>query len=143
MNIPAASFSPVQDKEFYIVFGQSMWIIAGSITAFLVSQVLDVFVFWFFRSLTGEKYLWLRATGSTAVSQLIDSFIVLGIGFLLPGKISLANFINVGITNYTGKLIIAVALTPLIYAGHFLIDKYIGMGESHKMIDETAKEEIR
>ena len=100
-------------------------------------------MFWFFRSLTGEKYLWLRATGSTAVSQLIDSFIVLGIGFLLPGKISLANFINVGITNYTGKLIIAVALTPLIYAGHFLIDKYIGMGESHKMIDETAKEEIR
>jgi uncharacterized integral membrane protein (TIGR00697 family) len=143
MSIPAASFSPVQDKEFSIVFGQSMWIIAGSITAFLVSQVLDVFVFWFFRTLTGEKHLWLRATGSTAVSQLVDSFIVLGIGFLLPGKISLANFINVGLTNYTGKLIIAVALTPLIYAGHFLIDRYIGVGESHKMIDETAKEVVK
>jgi uncharacterized integral membrane protein (TIGR00697 family) len=119
-----------------------MWIIEGSITAFLFSQVLDVIVFWFFRNLTGEKYLWLRATGSTAVSQLIDSFIVLGIGFLLPGKISLANFINVGLTNYSGKLIIAVALTPLIYLGHYLIDRYIGKDESHKMIEETAKLDV-
>src|ERR1051326_6542897 len=72
MKVPAASFSPVQDKEFYIVFGQSMWIIAGSIIAFLVSQITDVFVFWFFREMTKEKLLWLRATGSTVVSQLID-----------------------------------------------------------------------
>ena len=143
MKIPAASFSPVQDKEFSIVFGQSMWIIVGSITAFLVSQVVDVFVFWFFRELTKEKFLWLRATGSTVVSQLIDSFIVLGIGFLLPGKISLSNFINVGFTNYSGKLIIAIILTPLIYLGHFLIDKYLGENESRKMLNETVKEEGR
>ena len=141
MHIPAADFSPVQDQEFNIVFGQSMWIIAGSMTAFLVSQMLDVVVFWFFRQRTGGRFLWLRATGSTAISQLADSFIVLGIGFLLPGKISLANFINIGLTNYTGKLIIAVALTPLIYLGHFLIDRYLGAEESHKMIDHTAKEE--
>src|SRR3990172_54580 len=67
MKIPAASFSPVQDKEFTQVFGQSMWIIVGSITAFLVSQMLDVIIFWFFRNLTGEKFLWLRATGSTVI----------------------------------------------------------------------------
>ena len=141
MKIPAASFSPVQDKEFTIVFGQSMWIIVGSIVAFLSSQVLDVFVFRFFRNRTGGRLLWLRATGSTVISQLVDSFIVLGIGFLLPGKITLTDFINVGLTNYTGKLIIAVALTPLIYIGHYLIDRYLGNNESHKMIDETAKEE--
>ena len=142
MKIPAASFSPVQDKEFNIVFGQSMWIIVGSITAFLVSQVVDVFVFWFFRNKTGGKLLWLRATGSTAISQLIDSFIVLGIGFLLPGKISFSNFINVGLTNYTGKLLIAVALTPLIYLGHYMIDRYLGKDESKKIISETANEEV-
>lgn len=125
MGVPAASFSPVQDDAFKNVFGQSMWIIAGSITAFLVSQIIDVMVFWFFKSRTGNKMLWLRATGSTVVSQLIDSFIVLGIGFLLPGKISLDNYINVGLTNYSGKLIIAILLTPFIYIIHFLIDKFI------------------
>lgn len=140
MKIPAASFSPVQDEEFSLVFGQSMWIIAGSITAFLVSQAVDVFVFWFFRNKTGGKLLWLRATGSTAISQLIDSFIVLGIGFLLPGKISFNDFIHVGFTNYAGKLIIAVALTPLIYLSHFLINRYLGKEESKKIISETAKE---
>lgn len=141
MNTPAASFSPVQDKEFNTVFGQSMWIIIGSLVAFLVSQLVDVFVFWFFREKTGEKLLWLRSTGSTVISQLIDSFIVLGIGFLLPGKISFADFINVGFTNYAGKLIIAVALTPLIYLGHFLIERYLGEKESHRIIEKTAKEE--
>lgn len=125
MGVPAASFSPVQDDAFRNVFGQSMWIIAGSITAFLVSQIIDVMVFWFFKSRTGNKMLWLRATGSTVVSQFIDSFIVLGIGFLLPGKISLDNYINVGLTNYSGKLIIAILLTPFIYIIHFLIDKFI------------------
>ena len=143
MKIPAASFSPVQDKEFTIVFGQSMWIIVGSITAFLVSQMVDVFVFWFFREMTKEKLLWLRSTGSTAISQLIDSFIVLGIGFLLPGKISLADFLNVGFTNYAGKLILAIMLTPLIYVGHFFIEKYLGDKESEKEIEQTAKESLR
>jgi hypothetical protein len=141
MSVPAASFSPVQDGAFSNVFGQSMWIIVGSITAFLVSQMIDVFVFWFFRNKTGGKLLWLRSTGSTVISQLIDSFIVLGIGFLLPGKISLADFMNVGLTNYSGKMILAVMLTPLIYLGHFLIDKYIGDNEAHQMIEETATEE--
>ena len=143
MKIPAASFSPVQDKEFTIVFGQSLWIIVGSITAFLVSQIVDVFIFWFLREITKEKLLWLRSTGSTVISQLIDSFIVLGIGFLLPGKISFADFLNVGFTNYSGKLILAIALTPLIYFGHFLIEKYLGEKESEKEIEQTAQEALR
>ena len=142
MKIPAATFSPVQDKEFTQVFGQSMWIIAGSIIAFLVSQIVDVFVFWFFREITKEKLLWLRSTGSTVISQLIDSFIVLGIGFLLPGKITMGQFLNVGFTNYSGKLIIAILLTPLIYLGHFLINKYLGEKEAEKDIAETAKESL-
>ena len=70
MLIPAVSFSPVKDAAFNEVFGQSQLIIIGSIIAFLVAQLVDVFVFWFFRHQTGGKMLWLRATGSTAVSQI-------------------------------------------------------------------------
>jgi queuosine precursor transporter len=130
MGIPASSVSPVKDEAFNAVLGQSQWIIIGSVTAFAVSQLIDVAVFWLFRDATGGKMLWLRATGSTAVSQLIDTFIVLGIGFWLPGKIPTSAFLNLAFTNYTYKFAIAVALTPLIYASHHAIDRYLGTKHS-------------
>lgn len=124
--VPAAKgISPVNDSQFYAVFGQSMWIIAGSIIAFLVSQLIDVTVFWFFKNRTGERKIWLRTTGSTVVSQLFDSFIVLGIAFWLPGKINFDTFISSALIGYTFKLVIAILLTPLIYLGHYLIKKYL------------------
>jgi uncharacterized integral membrane protein (TIGR00697 family) len=124
--VPAAKgISPVTDSQFYAVFGQSMWIIAGSIIAFLVSQLIDVTVFWFFKNRTGERKIWLRTTGSTVVSQLFDSFIVLGIAFWLPGKINFETFLSSAIIGYTFKLGIAILLTPLIYLGHHLIKKYL------------------
>ena len=63
------------------MFGQSLWIIAGSVTAFAASQLVDVTIFWLVRHKIGGKFLWLRATGSTVTSQLIDSFIIIGIAF--------------------------------------------------------------
>lgn len=124
--IPAArGISPVNDDQFQAVFGQSMWIIVGSIIAFLVSQLIDVTVFWYFRNKTGDKKIWLRTTGSTVISQLFDSFIVLGIAFWLPGKIDFETFIGSALTGYTFKLGIALLLTPLIYWGHRLIKNYL------------------
>ncbi len=126
INIPAAKgISPVNDNQFYAVFGQSMWIIIGSIIAFMVSQLIDVSIFWFFKNRTGEKKIWLRTTGSTVISQLFDSFIVLGIAFYLPGKIDFKTFITSAITGYVFKLGIAILLTPMIYLGHHWIKKYI------------------
>ena len=126
MSIPAAKgISPVNDDQFKAVFGQSLWIIVGSIIAFLVSQLIDVTVFWFFKNRTGDTKIWLRTTGSTLVSQLFDSFIVLGIAFWLPGKIDFETFLSSALTGYTFKLSIAILLTPVIYAGHHLIKKFL------------------
>lgn len=125
MRIPATSFSPVSNHQFTAVFGQSMWIIIGSLIAFVVSQLLDVAIFWKFKQFTGDKHIWLRATGSTVISQLIDTFIVLGIAFYLPGKITLNEYLSMGFTGYFAKLLIAIALTPLIYMGHQLIRNYL------------------
>ena len=126
MTIPAATgISPVDDEQFKAVFGQSMWIIVGSIIAFLFSQLIDVYVFSYFKKKTGNKKIWLRATGSTVVSQLFDSFIVLGIAFWLPGKINTETFVSSALTGYTFKLGTAVLLTPIIYLGHYWIQKYI------------------
>jgi len=126
INIPAAAgISPVNDSQFSAVFGQSMWIIVGSIVAFLISQLIDVSLFWFLKKKTGESKIWLRTTGSTVVSQLFDSFIVLGIAFWLPGKIDTNTFISSALTGYTFKLCVAVVLTPMIYLGHHWIKKYL------------------
>ena len=126
LQIPAVKGDGlITDEQFSAVFGQSMWIIVGSITAFLVSQLIDVTIFHFVKNRTGKKMIWLRSTGSTVISQFFDSFIVLGIAFWLPGKIDTKMFIASALTGYTVKLLIAVGLTPLIYLGHYVIEKYL------------------
>jgi uncharacterized integral membrane protein (TIGR00697 family) len=126
LQIPAVKGENlITDAQFNGVFGQSMWIIVGSITAFLVSQLIDVTIFHFVKNRTGNKMIWLRSTGSTVISQLFDSFIVLGIAFWMTGKMTTDVFILSAFTGYFVKLIIAVLLTPLIYLGHYIIEKYI------------------
>ncbi|MBA4240306.1 MAG: hypothetical protein C0448_06250 [Sphingobacteriaceae bacterium] len=125
LNIPATSFSPVSDSVFNTVFGQSQWIIVGSIVAFLFSQLIDVYVFWAFKKVTGDKHIWLRATGSTMVSQLVDTFVVQFIAFVLPGKWPFNEFIVNASWGYAFKLLVALALIPMIYVGHYVIGKYL------------------
>lgn len=144
MNIPAAKgVSAVTDEQFQAVFGQSMWIIFASIIAFLVSQFVDVFIFWLLRNKTGGKMIWLRSTGSTVVSQLIDTFIVLGIAFWLTGKMSTTEYVNAALTGYTFKLIIAIVLTPLIYLGRYLVNNYLGKELSEQLIEQAAENSMK
>jgi queuosine precursor transporter len=118
---------PDMQAAFASIFGQGMWTIAGSVTAFLVGQLVDVAIFHRIRAATGERWVWLRATGSTAVSQLIDSFIVLYIAFVLgPQHWPLPLFLAVGTVNYCYKMAMAVALIPLLYLGRRLIRAYLG-----------------
>ncbi len=144
IKVPAAvGISTVTDAQFYAVFGQSLWIIVGSLVAFIFSQLIDVSIFWMLRDKTGGKMIWLRSTGSTIISQLIDTFVVLGIAFWLPGKMTTSVFFNAALTGYTFKLIIAVVLTPLIYVGHTAIEKYLGDEESHKIVKHSAEESLQ
>ena len=129
IHLNATGFSPVSDSVFKTVFGQSQWIIVGSITAFLTSQLVDVWIFWKLRNVTGHKMIWLRATGSTLVSQVIDTFVVQYIGFVVPGKWAFGEFAVNAAWGYAFKLLVAIALIPLIYLGHFAIEKYLGKGK--------------
>ena len=110
--------------SFSAIFGQNMRIIVGSLVAFLVGQVVDVFVFQKIKKATGEKHLWLRATGSTLVSQLVDSYIVLFIAF--SGLFSWQLILAIGIMNYLYKFTMAIVLTPVIYFVERRIEKYVG-----------------
>lgn len=128
MNIPAVEIpgsNLSDDAAFNKVFGQAQMVIVGSICAFLVSQILDASLFSWIKSKTGERFIWLRSTGSTLISQLIDSYIVLYIGFVLPGTLSFNDFMTIAPTNYVLKILIAILLTPLIYLGHFIIRRFV------------------
>jgi uncharacterized integral membrane protein (TIGR00697 family) len=125
------------DIAFNKIFGQGQRIIIGSLTAFILSQLIDVFVFQKIKSVTGNKYLWLRATGSTLISQFIDSFVVLFIAFY--GVFTNSQIVAIGITNYIYKFLIAIALTPIIYLGHNIIDGYLGKDEAEKISAEATE----
>lgn len=125
---------PDMQAAFANIFGQGMWTIAGSVTAFLVGQLIDVAVFHRIRMLTGERWIWLRATGSTAVSQLVDSFVVLYIAFVLgPQQWPMSLFLAVATVNYAYKLLMAFLLIPLIYLSRRLIRAYLGGGVSERL----------
>lgn len=118
---------PDMQLAFAAIYGQGMWVIAGSLVAFLIGQLLDVTVYHRIRQLTGERLIWLRATGSTILSQFVDSFVVLYIAFVIgPQQWPLELFLAVGTVNYAYKFVAAVALTPAIYLAHHLIDRYLG-----------------
>lgn len=125
---------------FNTVFRQGLGIIVGSLTAFLLGQLIDVFVFQKLRAVTGPKMIWLRATGSTLVSQFIDSFVVLGIAFYLFGNWSLDQIAAVGLINYVYKFTVALALTPLLYVAHGLIDRYLGKDLAEKLTEEATED---
>jgi len=127
------------DYAYGNIFRQGLGMIIGSITAFLAGQLVDAYTFYYLRRLTQHRKLWLRATGSTVVSQLIDSFLVLFITFYVLGNWSFIEVISVGIIQYLYKITFAIVLTPVIYGMHWLIDRYLGFQKSQIMI-ETAKD---
>ncbi|MDO9254098.1 MAG: queuosine precursor transporter [Bacteroidales bacterium] len=122
------------------IFRAGLGIIVGSLTAFLVSQLVDAYVFHYFKKLTGHKFLWLRSTGSTVISQIIDSFVILFIAFYFLGNWSLEQVFRVGLIQYLYKVFIAIALTPVIYLAHVVIDRYLGEKTSEFIIEEADQE---
>jgi len=139
VGIQAERGVPDMQAAFAAIFGQGLWIIGGSVTAFLIGQIIDVTVFHQVRRVTGERMIWARATGSTLVSQLVDSFVVLYIAFVLgPQKWPIELFLAVGTVNYLYKFLVAIALTPLIYLGRFLIDRYLGTEQSEALKRRAA-----
>ncbi len=133
---------PDMSKAYNSVLGQGGFIIIGSLVAFILGQLVDVFVFHKIKKATGEKNIWLRATGSTLVSQFIDSFVVLFIAFYIGTRINATGndfvwpfklVIAVGVVNYIYKFVVAILLTPVIYLVHSIIENYLGHEKAAEM----------
>lgn len=111
----------VTPEVFHTVFSQAIWIQVSSMFAFLIGNYIDIAVFFLFKKLTRDKYLWLRATGSTAVSQLIDTVVISAMVWL--PKMSVSAYVDLVITSYVIKLTIAIGVTPILYGLHALIEQ--------------------
>lgn len=114
----AVMFEPQQDdlghSSLQTIFGLVPQIALGSLTAYFVSQFLDVRIYTFLKRVCpGRNQLWIRNNGSTAISQLVDSFIFCGIAF--AGQYSFDVWLEIFITTYLIKFIISAASTPVIY----------------------------
>jgi queuosine precursor transporter len=128
LSIPATKNSPVNDESFRNVFANSGMVIIGSISAYLIGQLIDIKIFTWLRKLTNGKHIWLRATGSTVVSQLIDSYVVIFIAFY--STMTIEEMLNISTINFIYKLFIAILLTPVIYLVHSLILNYLEIKEN-------------
>ncbi len=126
-KIPAASFSPVSHDTFDNVFGNANMIFVASMVAYLVGQIVDIAIFQYAKKMTQSKHIWLRSTGSTLVSQLIDTVLVTYIAFY--SKFTSAQLRQMATTSYIVKVMLAIGLTPVIYALHGLIHRRLGIAE--------------
>lgn len=130
LQIPAASFSSVGDEAFEVVFASSGVIIVASVIAYMIGQLIDIQIFHWLRVWTRDRHIWLRATGSTIVSQFVDSFVVILLAFHYLAKqenvLPFDQCVTMAMTNFSYKLLIAIALTPVIYMGHAFFDRYLG-----------------
>ncbi len=124
---------PDMQAGYAQILGQGMSIIFASLTAFLVGQMADATVFKKIKIITGEQGIWMRATLSTLVSQLIDTFVVGYIYLYFSIGFSFPRVTAIGLTGYSYKFIVAIICTPLVYLAHNLIESYLGKSKAAEM----------
>ncbi|MDY7232307.1 queuosine precursor transporter [Hyalangium rubrum] len=121
----APDYRGTVEGSFNNVFGGSQRILMASMVAYLIGQFSDIALFHLLKRLTHNRQLWLRATGSTVVSQLVDTVVFQLIAWW--GVVPLEGILGIVTTSYAVKLLVAVGLTPLIYAVHALVQRWLGM----------------
>ncbi|HCP46974.1 MAG TPA: hypothetical protein DIU15_13085 [Deltaproteobacteria bacterium] len=112
---------------FDSVFALNGLLLFGSMLAYLVAQLIDVRLYHFWKKLTKGRHLWLRNNGSTWVSQLVDTAIVNSILFYLGFKMDFMVGVQIMVTIYLYKLVIAAIDTPLIYLGVYITKRLLGV----------------
>jgi len=105
-------------EEFVKVFGGSARLFVASIVAYLLGQLLDIRVFQYWKALTKSRHLWVRATGSTILSQIVDT-VTINVIFWRTTALQPWDWVWAKIgREYVIKLAVAILLTPAIYALH-------------------------
>ncbi len=145
---PTVSFTPGVDAQYAhgayrLAFGTTWTITVASLVAFALAQFADIGIFSWLRKKTGGKMIWLRAQGSTVVSQLLDTAIVIYLAFyLLPAiagdpHMNAADAGRIALTNYVYKFALAVVMTPLLYFVRGMVVQWLGPDEAARLASEA------
>ncbi len=94
-------------------------VVVASLIAYLVSQHHDIWAFALWKQKTSGKYLWLRNNASTWVSQFADTIIFTLIAFY--GEVETGVLVEIVLTTYILKLIVAVIDTPFLYISRIVV----------------------
>ncbi len=129
----AAQGVPDMQAAFASIFGQGMNIILGSLTAFVIGQLVDALVFRRIKRATGDRRIWLRATSSTLVSQLLDSLVVTYVAFWIFKDMTFAMATALALTAYAYKFIVAILATPVVYLVHAGVEAFLGKERAREM----------
>ena len=123
----------VSKESFDMIFGSAKLMYVASVIAYLLGQLSDIWLFGVIKRVTQGKLLWLRATGSTVISQALDSFVVSYIAFslgkTLTGQIpaSIPEVLGIAVTGYGLKFAISFAMTPFLYGLRYLMHNTFGL----------------
>jgi len=126
----------VSEEAFRAIFASARIMYVASLCAFLIGQLCDIAVFGVIKRLTGGRMIWLRATGSTLISQFVDSFFVSWIAFGIGRQVfpdpgtppaPFDEILKIAATGYVLKAVLAVGITPVIYLGHRVLRTRFGM----------------
>jgi queuosine precursor transporter len=144
--LPAHESTYFTQAEFAKIFGGSSQLFIASMIAYLVGQFLDIQVFQFWKALTESRHLWLRATGSTLFSQVVDTVMINLIFWLWTASSDPHSFLGMMSSSeryawvlakisreYLIKLLVAILLTPVVYGVHGVIVRWLGIQpEAHE-----------
>lgn len=138
--MPAHASTYFTQAEYSKIFGGSSQLFIASMIAYLIGQFLDIQVFQFWKRLTESRHLWLRATGSTLLSQIVDTVMINFIFWMWTAAADPQSFLGKMTTGeryewvfakigreYLIKVVVAILLTPVVYGVHGVIVKWLGL----------------
>ena len=129
--VPDARFgiadAQTMQRAFHATFSNPSILLFASMTAYLVAQLFDVRLYHFWWRVTGGKHMWVRNNGSTMISQLVDTTIVNGIFLRWGLQFEWAAIGQVILAVYLCKVVLALIDTPLIYAGRYSLERWLGI----------------
>lgn len=130
-----SDWTGVTEQAFENVFLGSQRMILASLTAYMVAQFADIGTFHLLKRLTGNQLLWVRATGSTIISQFIDTVVISGVAWI--GILGPRDIVNIVVSSYAVKVLIALGLTPLVYLLHAVVER--GLGIEPVILDQQGR----
>jgi uncharacterized integral membrane protein (TIGR00697 family) len=118
-----ADWKGITEQDFETVFLSSQRILAASMVAYLCGQLIDIFVFHKLKAATLNRFIWLRATGSTVVSQFFDTALIQTLAWY--GTLETAKLPGLILASYGVKVLVAIGLTPVIYVLHGFVTRVL------------------